>query len=103
MAKWSLAKGPRAASGSAGKAAVSRSSGKKVPALLRAAVVRRSAVCLDLALDLLVLPLSYVVLNVIVIITIGAFDPAGTRSLMLTVGDPGFAGSGTLRLQGLDA
>jgi cellulose synthase/poly-beta-1,6-N-acetylglucosamine synthase-like glycosyltransferase len=32
--------------------------------LLRAAVRDRSAICLDLALDLLVLPLSYVVLNV---------------------------------------
>ncbi len=32
--------------------------------LLRAAVHRRSRVCLDLAFDLLVLPLSYVVLNV---------------------------------------
>jgi cellulose synthase/poly-beta-1,6-N-acetylglucosamine synthase-like glycosyltransferase len=32
--------------------------------LLRAALARRSAVCLDLALDLLVLPLSYVALNV---------------------------------------
>jgi cellulose synthase/poly-beta-1,6-N-acetylglucosamine synthase-like glycosyltransferase len=34
--------------------------------LLRAALVRRSAVCFDLALDLLVLPLSYVALSVIV-------------------------------------
>lgn len=32
--------------------------------LLRAAVSKRSAVCLDLAFDLMVLPLSYVVLNV---------------------------------------
>jgi cellulose synthase/poly-beta-1,6-N-acetylglucosamine synthase-like glycosyltransferase len=32
--------------------------------LLRAALKRRSAVCLDLALDLIVLPLSYVALNV---------------------------------------
>jgi cellulose synthase/poly-beta-1,6-N-acetylglucosamine synthase-like glycosyltransferase len=32
--------------------------------LLRAAVRRRSAVCLDLALDLIVLPLTYVALNV---------------------------------------
>lgn len=32
--------------------------------LLRAALARRSGVCLDLALDLLVLPLSYVALNV---------------------------------------
>jgi cellulose synthase/poly-beta-1,6-N-acetylglucosamine synthase-like glycosyltransferase len=32
--------------------------------LLRAALARRSAVCLDLALDLMVLPLSYVALNI---------------------------------------
>ena len=32
--------------------------------LLRAALKRRSAICLDLALDLIVLPLSYVALNV---------------------------------------
>jgi cellulose synthase/poly-beta-1,6-N-acetylglucosamine synthase-like glycosyltransferase len=32
--------------------------------LMKAAVTRRSAVCLDLALDLMVLPLSYVALNV---------------------------------------
>ena len=32
--------------------------------LIRAAVLRRSAVCLDLALDLLVLPITYVALNV---------------------------------------
>lgn len=33
--------------------------------LLKAAITRRSAVCLDLAMDLLVLPLSYVALNVL--------------------------------------
>jgi cellulose synthase/poly-beta-1,6-N-acetylglucosamine synthase-like glycosyltransferase len=37
----------------------------KTPLLLSAAFARRSALCLDLALDLLVLPLSYVALNVI--------------------------------------
>jgi len=57
-----------------------------VPALLRAAVARRSLVCLDLALDLLVLPLSYVVVNVVGIIAIGALDPDGLRSALLTVG-----------------
>ena len=36
--------------------------------LLRAALQRRSAVCLDLALDLLVLPLAYVVLNLVVLL-----------------------------------
>jgi cellulose synthase/poly-beta-1,6-N-acetylglucosamine synthase-like glycosyltransferase len=37
----------------------------KTAPLLRAALARRSAICLDLALDLLVLPLSYVALSVI--------------------------------------
>jgi cellulose synthase/poly-beta-1,6-N-acetylglucosamine synthase-like glycosyltransferase len=36
--------------------------------LLRAALRQRSAVCLDLALDLLVLPLSYVALNVLALV-----------------------------------
>jgi cellulose synthase/poly-beta-1,6-N-acetylglucosamine synthase-like glycosyltransferase len=36
--------------------------------LLRAALQKRSAVCLDLALDLIVLPLSYVALNVAALI-----------------------------------
>ena len=43
-----------------------------VPNLLRAAATRRSAVCLDLALDLLVLPLSYIVLNVMALLAISA-------------------------------
>jgi 1,2-diacylglycerol 3-beta-glucosyltransferase len=59
---------------------------EKVPALLRAAVARRSLMCLDLAFDLLVLPLSYVVVNVAGIITIGALNPDGFRSALLTVG-----------------
>ena len=59
---------------------------EKVPALLRAAVARRSVVCLDLALDLLVLPLSYVVVNVLGILALGALNPDGFRSLLLTVG-----------------
>ena len=37
----------------------------KTPLLLAAALARRSAVCLDLAIDLMVLPLSYVALNVL--------------------------------------
>jgi 1,2-diacylglycerol 3-beta-glucosyltransferase len=40
--------------------------------LLAAALRRRSAVCLDLALDLLVLPLSYVALNVIALTVVAA-------------------------------
>jgi hypothetical protein len=58
----------------------------KVPLLLRAALVRHSAVCLDLALDLLVLPLSYVVVNVLAIIAIGAFNPDGFGIALLTLG-----------------
>jgi len=59
---------------------------EKVPALLLAAAARRSLVCLDLALDLLVLPLSYVVVNVAGIIVIGALNPDGFRSALLAVG-----------------
>jgi 1,2-diacylglycerol 3-beta-glucosyltransferase len=40
--------------------------------LLHAALRKRSAVCLDLALDLLVLPLSYVALNVAALIGVAA-------------------------------
>jgi cellulose synthase/poly-beta-1,6-N-acetylglucosamine synthase-like glycosyltransferase len=59
---------------------------EKVPALLQAAVARRSLVCLDLAFDLLVLPLSYVVLNVAGIIAIAAFNPDDLRADLLIVG-----------------
>jgi 1,2-diacylglycerol 3-beta-glucosyltransferase len=38
--------------------------------LLRTAIARRSRVCLDLALDLLVLPLSYVALNITVLVVL---------------------------------
>jgi cellulose synthase/poly-beta-1,6-N-acetylglucosamine synthase-like glycosyltransferase len=58
----------------------------KVPPLIRAAIARRSLVCLDLALDLLVLPLSYVVLNVVAILAIGAANPDGLRSVLLALG-----------------
>ena len=58
----------------------------KVPGLLRAALTRPSSVCLDLALDLLVLPLSYVVVNVVGIIAIGLFDPAGLGLILVTLG-----------------
>ena len=37
---------------------------EQVPALILAAAAHRSLVCLDLTVDLLVLPLSYIVLNV---------------------------------------
>jgi 1,2-diacylglycerol 3-beta-glucosyltransferase len=59
---------------------------EKVPALLRAAFNRPSKICMDLALDLLVLPLSYIVLNVAAIIVIGAFNPGGFRIVILAIG-----------------
>jgi cellulose synthase/poly-beta-1,6-N-acetylglucosamine synthase-like glycosyltransferase len=57
-----------------------------VPALLRAALKRRSLVCLDLAIDLLVLPLSYVVLNACAVLVLGALNPDGLRTPLLAVG-----------------
>jgi 1,2-diacylglycerol 3-beta-glucosyltransferase len=59
---------------------------EKLPALLHAAVARRNWVCLDLALDLLVLPLSFVVVTVIGIIVIGALSPDGFRPALLAAG-----------------
>jgi cellulose synthase/poly-beta-1,6-N-acetylglucosamine synthase-like glycosyltransferase len=44
----------------------------KTLTLLEAAFRKRSAVCLDLALDLLVLPLSYVTLNVMALLLLAA-------------------------------
>jgi cellulose synthase/poly-beta-1,6-N-acetylglucosamine synthase-like glycosyltransferase len=44
----------------------------KTAALLRAAAQQPSFVCLDLALDLLVLPLSYIALNVVVLLAVAA-------------------------------
>jgi 1,2-diacylglycerol 3-beta-glucosyltransferase len=44
----------------------------KTGLLLRTALRRRSAVCLDLALDLLVLPLSYVALTVVALMCVAA-------------------------------
>ena len=49
--------------------------------LLRAAVQRRSRVCLDLALDLLVLPLSYIALNVAALIAAAALASLWHASL----------------------
>ena len=59
---------------------------EKVPALLRAAVTRHSLLCLDLAFDLLVLPLSYVALNVAAVITLGMLTSDGLRSALLIIG-----------------
>jgi cellulose synthase/poly-beta-1,6-N-acetylglucosamine synthase-like glycosyltransferase len=44
----------------------------KAPELLAAAAKRRSLLCLDLALDLLVLPLSYITLNVAALLLMSA-------------------------------
>jgi cellulose synthase/poly-beta-1,6-N-acetylglucosamine synthase-like glycosyltransferase len=48
--------------------------------LLKAAILRRSAVCLDLAFDLMVPPLSYLVMNIVVLgvaaTIVGIWDPA---------------------------
>jgi cellulose synthase/poly-beta-1,6-N-acetylglucosamine synthase-like glycosyltransferase len=52
---------------------------KTLPLLLQA-VSRRSAVCLDLALDLIVLPLSYVALNVMALLALAGFAVAQTHS-----------------------
>jgi cellulose synthase/poly-beta-1,6-N-acetylglucosamine synthase-like glycosyltransferase len=41
--------------------------------LLHRAIAKRSAVCLDLALDLIVLPLSYVALNVMALLALAGF------------------------------
>jgi cellulose synthase/poly-beta-1,6-N-acetylglucosamine synthase-like glycosyltransferase len=61
----------------------------KTAALLRAAVRQRSAVCLDLAADLMVLPLSYVALNVAALLASAAallvWQPAATHWLWLAL------------------
>lgn len=49
--------------------------------LLKRAVTARSLICLDLALDLLVLPLSYVALNAVALTAAAwLFAPAGSRT-----------------------
>jgi 1,2-diacylglycerol 3-beta-glucosyltransferase len=56
---------------------------QKLPALLHAAIRRRSGVCLDLALDLLVLPLSYIVVNVVALLAVGALSAGAFRQVLL--------------------
>jgi cellulose synthase/poly-beta-1,6-N-acetylglucosamine synthase-like glycosyltransferase len=53
-----------------GRFALTRS--KTMPLLARA-LRKRSGVCLDLALDLIVLPLSYIALNVVALMVVAAF------------------------------
>jgi cellulose synthase/poly-beta-1,6-N-acetylglucosamine synthase-like glycosyltransferase len=61
----------------------------KVPALLRHAVVGPSRVCLDLALDLLILPLSYIVLSAAVLLAVSValahLNPSTFNLLLLGV------------------
>jgi 1,2-diacylglycerol 3-beta-glucosyltransferase len=58
----------------------------KAPLLLRAALAKRSLICLDLALDLLVLPLSYIVLAAAVVTTLGAAYRATSHLPLLWAG-----------------
>ncbi len=58
----------------------------QVPKLLRAAVARRSRVCLDLAFDLLVPPLSYVVLDAVAVIVLALLFSRIDRALYLWLG-----------------
>jgi cellulose synthase/poly-beta-1,6-N-acetylglucosamine synthase-like glycosyltransferase len=58
----------------------------RAPSLLRAAVARRSRVCLDLAFDLIILPLSYVFLNVAAVIALGLLGLSSLRAALLVVG-----------------
>jgi cellulose synthase/poly-beta-1,6-N-acetylglucosamine synthase-like glycosyltransferase len=53
--------------------------------LLRTAVTTPSRVCLDLALDLLVLPVSYVYLNVAVLLVLAVFAATQVPSLQIWV------------------
>ena len=55
----------------------------QVVPLLRTAVARRSAVCLDLALDLLVLPLSYVACNLLLLAVLAAVASIWVPALMV--------------------
>lgn len=66
-----------------GRFALMRS--KTFPLLLQA-IRMRSRVCLDLALDLVVLPLSYIVLNVVALLGVAAVLPSGRGTSWLWVG-----------------
>ena len=50
--------------------------------LLRAAIVQRSAICLDLALDLLVLPLSYIVISIFGLAVLAGIAVTQTHSAL---------------------
>lgn len=58
----------------------------KVPSLINAAVCQKSAICVDLALDLLILPLSYVAISVVGVIAASIWHPTGLRAALLAVG-----------------
>lgn len=66
----------------------------KVPTLLRSAVLKRSLVCFDLALDLLILPLSYIVLSVAALCAV---------MLVLALGSPSASHLSLLGVAILDA
>ncbi len=59
--------------------------GNRVPALLRKAARRGDAICLDLAVDLLVPPLSYVVLASLLAIGLGVLDASVSGTHRLTI------------------
>jgi cellulose synthase/poly-beta-1,6-N-acetylglucosamine synthase-like glycosyltransferase len=65
----------------------------KIGGLLAASIQRRSKVCFDLAIDLLVLPLSYIVLDIVVLFLLAAaallWRPAMLVWLWLAVGSAG--------------
>jgi cellulose synthase/poly-beta-1,6-N-acetylglucosamine synthase-like glycosyltransferase len=53
--------------------------------LLRIALLSRDLVCADLAFDLLVLPLSYLVVNLVILLTLAAFAQIWLSSALLWV------------------
>lgn len=81
-----------------GRIAILRS---RIQPLLKRAVFGRSLVCLDLAMDLLVLPLSYVALNAVVLTAAGwLLIPAGSSSAWFWLGPLCCAALGLYVLRG---
>jgi 1,2-diacylglycerol 3-beta-glucosyltransferase len=58
---------------------------RRVPALINAALTRPSAICCDLAIDLLVLPLSYILLNIAAFIAAVAATGAASSPVFVAV------------------